>query len=84
MWIHLGRCRIDHSQGSKASFCNSSIVNTVLTVLKILALERIQRESERTNMNGYRIEDEFFTGILRTKAGIKNVTMMDQERGLKI
>ena len=55
----------------------------VLTVLKILALERIQKESERTNMNGYRIEDEFFTGILRTKAGIKNVTMMDQERDLK-
>ena len=53
-----------------------------MTVLKILALERIQKESERTNMNGYRIEDEFFTGILRTKAGIKNVTMMDQERGL--
>ena len=46
------------------------------------ALERIQKVSERTNMNGFRIEDEFFTGILRTKAGIKNVTMMEEERGL--
>ena len=40
-------------------------------------MERIQRESERTSLNGFRIEDEYFTGILREKAKIANVTMME-------
>ena len=41
------------------------------------ALRRIQLESERTSLNGFRIEDEYFTGILRQKAKIANVTMME-------
>ena len=44
---------------------------------KFLALMRIQLESERTDMDGFRIEDEFFTGILREKAQIRNVTHME-------
>ena len=52
---------------------------------QFLALLRIQLESERTDMDGFRIEDEFFTGILREKAQIKNVTSMDKvvERKIK-
>ena len=36
-------------------------------------------------MDGFRIEDEFFTGILREKAQIKNVTLMEKvvERKIK-
>ena len=34
-------------------------------------LMAIQKESEQTDIAGYRIEDEFFFGILREKTNIK-------------
>ena len=67
--LYWGKYNLTHEmyppQNFVPDYCNGQCA-----MLNRLALEKIESEIQVTQMNDFRIEDIYFTGILRQKAGI--------------